>query len=189
MGERRKWRKLDEFRRAFGDSCLDDSRALSQKKHQLLNHYLTAILCENSFDDIVSKKRFCGVVGWFGPIDKSTGCRDFGSRIKDLLSQKFFHGFMTEKKAVNTLTKLWQTKRQQTYLVRFAESEIGFVLSYLDEGVVRHESITNKNGNCFVETFAEEFDSWKKAMASCKAVFKLKKHLPDPPFAYLSKKR
>jgi len=150
---------------------------------------LTAILCENSFDDIVSKKRFCAVVGWFGPIDKTTLCRDFAARIKDLLSQKFFHAFMTEKKAINTLTKLWQTKRQQNYLVRFSESEVGFMLSFMDEGVVRHESILNKNGNWFVETFGEEFDSWKKVLASCKAVFKLKKHLPNAPFSYLAKKK
>lgn len=61
---------LDEFRRCFGDTCLDGSGALDSKKNQGLNQQLISLLCENSSDDIVTKKRFCSIVGWFSPIDK-----------------------------------------------------------------------------------------------------------------------
>lgn len=81
---------FEEFKKGFGEVCIGEGMfALSTKRHHFNCKLLAKILCETSFDDVVSKKRFCNLVGWFGPIDRDNGCQDFFGRIKDLLSQKY----------------------------------------------------------------------------------------------------
>jgi len=144
-------------------------------KHKTLVKYLSALLCESSFDDSVSKQRWCNVVGWFAPIDQKTACRDFFHRIQDLFSQNFFHGFLSEHKAEHQLKQLWEStsNKQSYYVVRFSESDVGgFILTFIDYiGHIQHEKITNRNGMWYVEGICEEFDSWKKVKTAFKQVY------------------
>jgi len=70
---------------------------------------LASLLCESPFDDTVSFARFCYAVGWFGPLDKVTNCVGFFTRIRDLYAQNFFHGFMSDAKAEQVLSNVFDT--------------------------------------------------------------------------------
>eukprot|EP01127_Copromyxa_protea_P019571 TRINITY_DN6391_c0_g1_i3.p1 TRINITY_DN6391_c0_g1~~TRINITY_DN6391_c0_g1_i3.p1 ORF type:complete len:828 (+),score=128.23 TRINITY_DN6391_c0_g1_i3:229-2484(+) len=176
---------FDEFRKVFEDVCFkDDITVIYKKNHRSIRKMMSLLLCETQFEDVVSKKRFCSVVSWFGPLDKQNNCRGFFARIQDLLSMKFFHGFLGSKKAQSHMMKLFDTRKLQTYCVRFSEVEVGgFYLSFTeDDGRVTNESITNKGGKLFVENLMEEYDSWKKLISTCKSVWGLKKVLPNSPY-------
>eukprot|EP01127_Copromyxa_protea_P015736 TRINITY_DN4579_c0_g1_i2.p1 TRINITY_DN4579_c0_g1~~TRINITY_DN4579_c0_g1_i2.p1 ORF type:complete len:434 (-),score=80.16 TRINITY_DN4579_c0_g1_i2:38-1156(-) len=177
---------FEEFKKSFGEICMGEGpNALFSKKNQLFSSLLSMILCETRFDDVVTKKRFCNLVGWFGPIDKENNCQGFFGRLKDLLSQKFFHGYLSSKKASNQLQALYEQKKQQVFVVRFSEVEVGgFYLTFTeDDGKITHERICNRKGKWFVENLMEEFDSWKKVISNCRAVWNLKKVLPGSPYS------
>jgi len=112
--------------------------------------------------------------------------------MKDLLSRRYFHGFLSESKAENQLKQLWEStsNKQSYYVVRFSESEVGgFILTFIDYiGHVQHEKITNKNGNWYVEGICEEFDSWSKVKDAFKQVWNIGYHLPKSPYSHLFKK-
>lgn len=79
---------LEEFKKGFGEVCLDGPHSLALKKYLPFSRLLSVILCESSFEDQVPKERFCNLVGWFGPIDRENYCHGFYTRIKELLTQK-----------------------------------------------------------------------------------------------------
>lgn len=155
--------------------------------------YLNALLCESSFDDTVSKQRWCNVVGWFGPIDQKNGCREFFHRMADLFAQSYFHGFLSESKAEHQLKQLWEStsNKQSYYVVRFSESDVGgFILTFIDYiGHIQHEKITNRNGMWYVEGICEEFDSWKKVKNAFKQVWNIGVHLPKSPYQGMFKRK
>lgn len=116
---------------------------------------------------------------------------------------RFFHGFLSSKKASYLLQEAHNVKKHQCYLVRFSEGEVGgFYLSFVDDGGrVTDERITNKNGTqpilspvliflgkwC-VETLLQDFESWKKAISACKTAWGLKKVLSGSPYENILKK-
>eukprot|EP01126_Amoeba_proteus_P009255 TRINITY_DN13508_c0_g1_i12.p1 TRINITY_DN13508_c0_g1~~TRINITY_DN13508_c0_g1_i12.p1 ORF type:complete len:538 (-),score=117.89 TRINITY_DN13508_c0_g1_i12:198-1811(-) len=174
---------FQEFEDVFYKICVNKTTNISNKKQHSYSKLLSVILCD-PFDDVVSKTRFCNLVGWFGPIDVENQCKDFFGRIKDLLTKKFFHGFLSSKNAMTRLKTCYDTKKLQFYVVRFSEADVGgFHLTFIeDDGKVTHERITNRNGKWFVENLMEEYDSWKRVIANCKSVWHLKKSLPDSPY-------
>jgi len=181
---------FEEFLNTFGEICFENPQLLQAKK--IYRKYLSVLLCETTFDDTVTKNRFCNVVGWFAPIDKSDNCMKFFGRMKDLFSRRYFHGFLSENKAENQLKQLWESNsnKQSYYVVRFSESEVGgFVLTFIDFiGHIQHEKITNKNGNWYVEGICEEFDSWSKVKQAIKQVWNVGYHLPKSPYTTIFKK-
>eukprot|EP01127_Copromyxa_protea_P007622 TRINITY_DN1752_c0_g1_i1.p1 TRINITY_DN1752_c0_g1~~TRINITY_DN1752_c0_g1_i1.p1 ORF type:complete len:462 (+),score=78.23 TRINITY_DN1752_c0_g1_i1:256-1641(+) len=181
---------FEDFKTCFGEVCMDGVYSLALKKNQSLTKLLSIILCESTFDDSVSKERFCNLVGWFGPIDRENNCHNFFARLKDLMTQKFFHGFLGLKKATHLLKAAFETKKQQYYLVRFSEDGAGgFYLTFIEEdGKIKSEKIMNHNGKWYVESLTEEFDSWKKLIWTCKTVWNLKKVLADSPYDHILKK-
>lgn len=174
---------LDHWKRIFGETCLGDPHYLFNKKNAQQLKYLTALMCESSNEDLVSKERFSNVVGWFGPIDRGTSCVKFFARIKDLLSRKYFHGFVSESKIASELYKLQESKGVRCFAIRFSLNEVGgFYFSYLSEqiGKVVHEKISNRNGDIYVENYMETYDSWKRFVDA--GLFRCKKGLPNGPF-------
>lgn len=67
------------------------------------------------------------------------------------LIPRFFHGFLSAKKATSQLQTSYDTKKQQYYVVRFSEVEVGgFYLTFTEEdGKVTHERISNRKGFSF----------------------------------------
>uniref|UniRef100_A0A6B2L2L3 Protein kinase domain-containing protein n=1 Tax=Arcella intermedia TaxID=1963864 RepID=A0A6B2L2L3_9EUKA len=178
-----------EFMRAFSQTCFANPQTLQTKK--MYRKFLSVLLCENEFDDTVSKQRFCNIVGWFSPVDKSQDCAKFFGRMKDLLTRRYFHGFLSETKAENQLKQLWDStsNKQSYYVIRFSESDVGaFILTFIDfNGHIQHEKILNRGGMWYVEGLAEEYDSWSKVKQAFKQVWNIGYHLPKSPYSNLFK--
>lgn len=179
-----------EFVSGFAELCFTDPTVLHNKK--IYRKLLSTLLCENEYQDNISKYRFCNLVGWFAPIDKNTDCTKFFTRMKDLLCRRYFHGFLSEAKAEHQLKQLWDSSsnKQSYYTIRFSESDVGgFIITYIDQhGLIYHEKIFNRNGNLFVESICEEYESWSKLKQAIKRVWGLNYHLTKSPYGHLFRK-
>jgi hypothetical protein len=109
---------------------------------------------------------------------------------------------LSAKKASHLLQAAFEVKRQQYYLVRFSEGEVGgFYLTFIEEeGKIANEKITNgkglfrvkflshATGKWYVESLMQEFDTWKKLISACKTAWNLKKVLSGSPYDNILKK-
>jgi len=181
---------FSQFIKYFSEICFTDLTVMQNKK--VYRKLLSVLLCDNEYDDTVSKYRFCNVVGWFAPIDKNTDCVKFFGRMKDLLCRRYFHGFLSETKAEHQLKQLWDgsSYKQSYYTIRFSESEVGsFILTFIDSlGNIQHEKILNRNGHLHVETIYEEYENWSKLKQAIKRVWSLNYHLSKSPYGHLFRK-
>eukprot|EP01127_Copromyxa_protea_P017032 TRINITY_DN5156_c0_g1_i3.p1 TRINITY_DN5156_c0_g1~~TRINITY_DN5156_c0_g1_i3.p1 ORF type:complete len:492 (-),score=68.33 TRINITY_DN5156_c0_g1_i3:24-1499(-) len=120
--------KFPTFRSLFIEECMTKPKLPLQDRILLEN-----LLRESSFNDTVTFDRFCYVVGWFGPMEP--GCSAFFSRIKDLLNQKNFRGYLSELRVKEDLADLNTTsKRKRNYIIRYSLEAMGeFILSFTDK--------------------------------------------------------
>jgi len=140
---------------------------------------IESICKESLFDDTVSFQRFCYMVGWFGPLD--TGCVQFLARMKDALSQPFFHSFLSDQQSNLKLTNFWEShsEKYSYYLVKFSLDSLGeFQLCYLDAvGAVRRIPIRNESGMLVVDS-EKRYTDWSKLKSAIKKFYHIGKHLP-----------
>lgn len=146
------------------------------------NALLASLLCESAFDDTVSFPRFCYAVGWFGPLDKASSSAGFFARMKDLLSQLFFHGFMSDTKAESLLSNVFDSNSnpQPHYLLKYSLNSIGELkLAYIDRNrKVNYVKIRNIRGQWQIGQSPKTYETWKKVKLVCKQVLDIGTHVP-----------
>jgi serine/threonine protein kinase len=143
-----------------------------------------AILCD-SFDDSVRFERFCEVVCWFGPLQPID---EFFKKIKEVLKQKYFHGFLSTQKAAHLVKNYYATTKNPCYMYRFSSTDMGaFVLTYIDKkGDINHKRIQHNMGNGYhLEEANQDFPDFKHLHDACVARYKLKKYVPGSQYQTL----
>jgi len=89
-------------------------------------------------EGVVEAYRFGQLLAYFGPFDQ-----DLVSRMVDLLSKPYFHGFCSSDRAKDLLIE----KANGTYLVRFSSNRWGqVIISTKSEGKVAHLVVQNNGG-------------------------------------------
>jgi serine/threonine protein kinase len=170
-------KSYEEVKKIFTENCMAAGR-MKDKDSTLLS----SLLCESAFDDTVSFSRFCYAVGWFGPLDKESNCFGFFSRIRDLQSQNYFHGFMSDAKAEQLLSNVFDTTstRHSHYLLKYSLNSIGeFKLAYIDKNrKVNYVKIHNANGQWRIGQSPKICDNWKRVKLVCKQVLSIGSHVP-----------
>eukprot|EP01129_Flabellula_baltica_P006020 TRINITY_DN2218_c0_g1_i1.p1 TRINITY_DN2218_c0_g1~~TRINITY_DN2218_c0_g1_i1.p1 ORF type:complete len:795 (+),score=145.22 TRINITY_DN2218_c0_g1_i1:40-2424(+) len=169
---------FEDFLDIFVTLCMETD--IFKKKQPLLK-YMSSLLCADNYDDSVTMDRFCNMVGWFGPLHRSSNCNVFFTKMREIFSKKYFHSVITETKTKNLLRRQWDVHRKPFYLVRLSRSDVGeFVLSYITTvgEIIEHKSVLNVNGKYWVSEFDEEFDSWKKIVAEFKREEDIGSHVP-----------
>uniref|UniRef100_A0A6B2L396 Protein kinase domain-containing protein n=2 Tax=Arcella intermedia TaxID=1963864 RepID=A0A6B2L396_9EUKA len=173
-------KSYEEVRTAFVENCT--TGRLKDKDSALLSQ----LLCESAFDDTVSFARFCYAVGWFGPLDRNTNCAGFFARIRDLQSQNFFHGFMSDAKAEQILSNVFDSTStpHPHYLLKYSLHSIGeFKLAYIDKNrKVNYVKIHNANGQWRIGQSPKICDNWKRVKSVCKQVLSIGAHVPKKSF-------
>jgi len=168
---------FEEVKAVFVDNCMSMPR-LKDKDSTLL----ASLLCESPFDDTVSFARFCYAVGWFGPLDKVTNCVGFFTRIRDLYAQNFFHGFMSDAKAEQVLSNVFDTisTPHPHYLLKYSLNSVGeFKLAYIDKHrKVNYVKIHNSGGQWRIGQSPKICDNWKQVKSVCKQVLGIGSHVP-----------
>eukprot|EP01126_Amoeba_proteus_P039243 TRINITY_DN4126_c0_g1_i9.p1 TRINITY_DN4126_c0_g1~~TRINITY_DN4126_c0_g1_i9.p1 ORF type:complete len:744 (+),score=122.21 TRINITY_DN4126_c0_g1_i9:83-2314(+) len=108
------------FKKIFIEKCMPTGK-MKDKDAQTFE----GLLRESAFEDTVSFSRFCYVIGWFGPLE--VGCESFFSRMKDLISKRFFHGFVSNSKSDSLLTQHWQmtSEKKSYFLIKYSMESIG----------------------------------------------------------------
>jgi len=171
-------RSFEEVKRAFVENCITAPVKLKDRETQML----ADLLCESAFDDSVSFARFCLAVGWFGPLDKATNCAGFFARMKDLYSQNFFHGFMSDAKAETLLSNVFDSTSNPHpyYLLKYSLNSVGeFKLAYIDRNrKVNYVKIRNIKGQWQIGQSPKTYESWKKVKNVCKQVLDIGTHVP-----------
>eukprot|EP01125_Pyxidicula_operculata_P005960 TRINITY_DN2081_c0_g1_i3.p1 TRINITY_DN2081_c0_g1~~TRINITY_DN2081_c0_g1_i3.p1 ORF type:complete len:166 (+),score=27.38 TRINITY_DN2081_c0_g1_i3:179-676(+) len=159
------------------ETCMASPKLKEVQSQQLAN-----LLCESNFDDSVSFSRFCYAMGWFGPLDKSSNCVGFFNRMKDLLSQNFFHGFVSDPKAEMLLSAVFDSNSNPSahYLLKYSLNSIGeFKLVYIDkQRKVNYVKIRNIKGQWQIGQSPKGYDAWKKVKIVCKQVLDIGTHVP-----------
>lgn len=147
-----------------------------------------AVLCDQ-YDDTVDFERFCNVVAWFGPL---VPVDMFLQRIKDLLLQPHFHGFLSLNKGSNLVKQTWDhlKTKQVVYLYRFSNTDMGgFVLTFLDKkGDQTHHKKVQRlpDGNYHCDDPKMDFPGFAKVHSSFKKIFHLKTCVPGSPYTLLN---
>jgi len=158
--------------------CMQNDNFFRNKP--ILLKYLNTLLCKNTYDDEVTFQRFCFMIGWFGPLDRENSCINFFARIKDTLSQKFFHAFISESKSQNELrlSDEENLKHNRAYLCRFSYNDIGeFILSFIADNEIYDKKILNINGKYWVEDLDEKYDNWRRLKQALKRQYDLGCHV------------
>lgn len=168
---------IEDVKRVFIETCMQ-----APKLREKENAMLVSLLCESSLDETVSFPRLCYTVGWFGPLDKPSSCSGFFSRMKDLLSQPFFHGSMSDAKAESLLTNVFDSNStpQSHYLLKYSLNSIGeFKLVYIDTNrKVNYVKIKNIGGQWQIGQSPKTYENWKKVKLVCKQVLDIGTHVP-----------
>jgi len=143
---------------------------------------LAALLCEGAFDDTVSFARFCYAIGWFGPLEKESNCAGFFIRMRDLMSQNFFHGFIGDSKTESLLSHVFDSTSNPHphYLLKYSLNSIGELkLAYIDRNrKVNYVKIRNVKGQWQIGQSPKTYESWKKVKVVCKQVLDIGTHVP-----------
>jgi len=140
------------------------------------SQYLQAML-SNSYDDSVDFVRFCDVISFFGPLNPLL---DFLERIKFLVSQPFFHGFINSSKATN-LVNSYDNLKSTVFLYRFDDNELeGLVLTFANNTGLYNINIKRDEKGFFKEKDSDvEYSSFSVMHDSLKKIYGLKKHVPS----------
>eukprot|EP01126_Amoeba_proteus_P039237 TRINITY_DN4126_c0_g1_i10.p1 TRINITY_DN4126_c0_g1~~TRINITY_DN4126_c0_g1_i10.p1 ORF type:complete len:649 (+),score=115.93 TRINITY_DN4126_c0_g1_i10:913-2859(+) len=159
------------FRKTFIEKCMPSGK-IKDKDGQIFE----GLLRESAFEDTVSFSRFCFVVGWFGPLEM--GCEMFFSKMKDLVSRRFFHGFVSNTKSDALLTQHWHmtSEKKSHFLIKYSMESIGeFRLCYVDSsGTVEFIVIRNSEGTFKIEN-GQSFDGWKKLISAMNKLYHIGK--------------
>jgi hypothetical protein len=165
------------FKKTFIAQCMTGTAKIKEKESMMLES-----LCRDSpFDDTVSFARFCYVVGWFGPLNNN--CVPFFSRMKDLISKPFFHGFLSDSQSDSKLQSAWEStsEKKSYYLVKYSMDSIGeFKLCYNDaevSGRIESLIIRNVKGSLKVDN-GQKYEDWKKLKTATARVYSIGKHVP-----------
>jgi len=177
--DRKKTYNFQDFIKIISKSCFDYEFLHNDP---ILLVYLNMLLCNNNYEDEVSIERFCGLLGWFGPLNKEDNCKEFFDRIKEAYSKKYFHGLISDSKTYNELKKKWSSSfNKRTYFVfRLSNSDVGeILLSFIDtRGDIYHKKIINLDKKFWVEEIEQNYDNWTELLRACKREWNLDAHLP-----------
>jgi len=100
--------------------------------------YLQAVLPNSG---AISMEDFANLCEWFGPLDSGAVLLE---RIKNLLSNPWFHGFVS---ALDAEKILMHTKKKKTFLVRFSKEPGCYSISTLASiHEVKHFRVSHKAG-------------------------------------------
>lgn len=135
---------------AFSKCCSLSNDVLTSKKTNYSSYLSTILNMRAKTQNQVSKKQFCRMIGWFGPIDKHQGSLAFFGRIKDFRCRSF----CVLEPDPNFPNLLGRGK----FLVSPSPKRVGeFVLSYIHNRThqLHHEYIYNHDGLLYI-TFSFE---------------------------------
>jgi serine/threonine protein kinase len=138
------WRG-EELRRVPYDEFEETFLEKTRLNLKLIRHVhlkaLCAVICD-PYDDTVTLERFCNCVNWFGPMYP---VEKFLDRLKDELSNDWFHGYVSSNRAAQLLKTRWSSTKMTYYLCRFSLSAPGcFAFTFVDEdGQIVHKRVSH----------------------------------------------
>jgi len=116
---------------------------------------------------------------------------DFYTRISDLFSKKWFHGFVSETKLATLLTQQWSSSGRKTsyFAVCFSNDLPGqFTLVHVTtKGNIVYEKIFNREGTLLIESTKKIYNTWDAVKIACKSEWGISASLVDSPHKTLLK--